>query len=368
MPTLLDTDPPAAAAVLAAWFAQRWPACEGLRVADLQAAPGGYSGRTATATLHWTTAGRSQTRAVVLRLPVEGDGVFPDAGLARQVQVMQALAGSDVPVPVVLGVEPDGALLGAPFYAMRRIAGRIPNENPLYHQQGWLHDLPEGQRAAHWDAGIRLLGALARVDWPARGLGTLMPIDGRGQLQAQLDAGAAHLRWTETLGRPYPALWAAHAWLVAHAPSGEPLVLQWGDAKLGNCIFDDAGHDLGRIAGALDWETAAIGPAPADLAWWLVHDEALSAGYGVPRLAGLPPRAHSIALWEQASGFAARHLEWHEVMAAWRFAIIMARIGTIFTQRGWVTAEARMDERNGAAAVLAERARRFGFAQPEGLP
>jgi hypothetical protein len=42
-------------------------------------------------------------------------------------------------------------------------------------------------------------------------------------------------------------------------------------------------------------------------------------------------------------------------------AIIMARIGTLFTQRGWVEASAQMDVRNGAATLLAGHAQRLGF-------
>jgi hypothetical protein len=48
-------------------------------------------------------------------------------------------------------------------------------------------------------------------------------------------------------------------------------------------------------------------------------------------------------------------------MAAWRFATIMARIGTIFMQRGWVPGDSAMDLDNGAAAVLARLAGVHGF-------
>ena len=98
-----------------------------------------------------------------------------------------------------------------------------------------------------------------------------------------------------------------------------------------------------------------------DLAWWIVHDESLSAGYGVPRLAGLPEREETVAHWERVSGHSARDLAYYEVFAAWRFAIVMARIGTIFMQRGWVPRESAMDLDNGAAKVLAMRAERHGF-------
>jgi aminoglycoside phosphotransferase (APT) family kinase protein len=349
-------DPTAAAEALARWFALRHPGSGELSVHHRDTPLGGYSNLTWPVTVDGPLQGFAAPVDCVVRLQSEGDGVFPDNDVARQFDTLQRLGGSGLPVPAVHGFEPDARVLGAPFYVMSRIAGRVPNENPLYHLEGWLHDLRPEEQAGHWRAGLSLIARISRVDWRASGLAHLGPNDSRAALRHQLDAGLRHVRWAESLGRPYPLLHAAHRWLVANAPGDEPVVLQWGDAKLGNCVFDD-----GALVGALDWETASLGSPVADLAWWLMHDEALSAGYGVPRLAGLPGREASIAHWEQASGYPAATLPYHEVMAAWRFATIMARIGTIFMQRGWVPGDSAMDLDNGAAAVLARLAGVHGF-------
>ena len=161
----------------------------------------------------------------------------------------------------------------------------------------------------------------------------------------------------ESLQRPYPHLHAAHEWLVAHQPADEPLALSWGDAKLGNVVYADDG----RVAGALDWEQATLASPVDDLAWWLMLDQSTSTGYGVPRLAGLPTREETIEHWERASGFSARHLPYYDVFAAWRMAYVMARIGTVFMERGLVPRESEMDLRNGGAALLAMHAARLGF-------
>ena len=86
----------------------------------------------------------------------------------------------------------------------------------------------------------------------------------------------------------------------------------------------------------------------------LVLDRALSNGYGVPRLAGLPSRAESVARWQAASGHAIDHLDYHERMAAARFAIIMARAGHLYMEKGWLPRESAADVRNGGMAVLLE--------------
>lgn len=341
---------------LARWLGRRHPDAAEVRVSGLGPAPGGYSSVNLLGELSWRRAGVPERTGIVVRLQAPGDAVFPGGDLGRPYRVMQALAGGAVPVPGLLGLQDTPTAIGGPFFVMRRVDGRVPNENPLYHQQGWLHDLDVQARRAHWFSGIDTLAQVSRVDGQAPGLGFLQPPAGVRPLAHLLAAGSRHLAWAEHLGRPYPALHAAERWLLGHQPADEPVALSWGDAKLGNCVFRE-----GRVVAALDWETAALSNPVDDLAWWLVHDEALSAGYGVPRLAGLPTREETVAHWERASGHGARDLAYYEVFAAWRFAIVMARIGTLFTQRGWVSPDDAMDLNNGAAAVLATRAARHGF-------
>lgn len=324
----------------------------------LEPSAGGFSNLTWLG--RWAPGGGREEVPIVLRVQSPEPTVFPDPSIERQVRVMAALAGSAVPVPRLLGHETDPSVLGAPFCVMQRVAGRVPQENPLYHLEGWFHDLDTEARRRHWFSGIDTLVAIARVDWQAHGLGFLAPPEGVSALANQLQVGLDMLRWVEAGARPYPHLHAAHEWLQHHQPHHQPpgrLCLSWGDAKLGNCVFSDDG----RVAAALDWEQATLADPVDDLAWWLMLDECLSDGYGVARLAGLPTRQETVAHWERASGLRAEGLEFHEVFAAWRMAVIMARIGTLFTQRGWVDAQAQMDVRNGAATLLARHAQRLGF-------
>ncbi len=323
----------------------------------LQPSAGGFSNQTWVGT--WERHD-GVAEPIVLRLQSATATVFPDPSIDRQVRVMAALAGSAVPVPRLWGREETGQVLGAPFVVMERVPGRVPQENPLYHLEGWFHDLDEASQRRHWFSGIDTLAAIARVDRSTceeLGLGFLAPPQGTGVLEHQLQTGLSMLRWVESTARPYPHLHKAHDWLCRHAPPPGPVSLSWGDAKLGNCVFDEEG----RVAAALDWEQACLAHPVDDLAWWLMLDGCLSEGYGVPRLPGLPSRDETVAYWERASGLRAGHLDYHEVFAAWRMSVIMARIGTLFTQRGWVEASAEMDVRNGAATLLAGHARRLGF-------
>jgi aminoglycoside phosphotransferase (APT) family kinase protein len=345
------------AARLAQWLAHRHPEWTAVSVTDLKRSDGGFSNVTVLGRLVCTQQGASRTLDIVLRVQPQTSSVYPDCDVERQYRVMQALAGSEVPVPVMRGLEVDSALLGAPFFVMQRIAGRVPNENPLYHLEGWFHDLPQEALRRHWFAGIDTIAAVARVDWRALGLETLQPPAGRTALARQFEYYRDAVAWAERLNRPYPHLHGAYEWLIENQPAGEPLTLSWGDAKLGNCVYSADG----QVAGALDWEQATLASPVDDLAWWLMLDESLSTGYGVPRLAGLPSREETVAHWERASGFSARHLPYYDVYAAWRMAYVMARIGSVFMERGWVPRESEMDVRNGGAALLAMHAARLGF-------
>lgn len=344
------------AARLLEWLRAAHPERRQLELGPLSAPSAGYSNITYLGNMRWSTGSAEMSLDFVLRLQPAGMAIYPDHDVLRQCRVMQALAGSDLPVPGVLGVERDASWLDSPFYLMTRIDGRVPNENPLYHLEGWFHDLPEATLRRCWFAGIEAAAHMARLDWRARGLDFLLADAG---LERQLDYYSRAIVWAQQLaGRDYPLLQAAQRWLQTHRPSNEPLVFSWGDAKLGNCLYRD-----GELVGVLDFEQATLASPVDDLAWWLMLDDSLSRGYGVPRLAGLPSREESIAVWERASGFQAQHLEYYEVYAAWRMAFVMTRIAWLFKQRGWIGADSTMDVHNGGSALLAAHGARLGFAQ-----
>lgn len=351
------TDPHRLASVLADWLSARHPDTRNIAVDNLRNPSQGYSNETWLCDVAWNRSGRRESRALVLRIQTTVVGTFPDYDLGKQYRCMATLQDSDVPVPRLFGFEQDPAVLGAPFFLMERVDGRVPNENPLYHLEGWLHDLPEDEQADHWMQGIDAIAALARIDAWERGFEFLLAPEWRGDpLGQQLEYFRHHMCWAESLNRPYPHLQRAWAWLRDNRPAPVPGGLCWGDAKLGNCVFRD-----GRLVAMLDWESAHIGSPVMDLAWWITIDRCLSDGYGVPRLAGLPGREASVARWEAASRLPATDLAYYEVFSAFKLASIMARIGTVFQQSGLAPEGFLMDTDNGAARVLAGFGEVYGF-------
>ncbi|MBL0122988.1 MAG: phosphotransferase family protein [Betaproteobacteria bacterium] len=354
---VVSTDPARLSSALSAWLAARHRDAQGISISNVRNPAQGFSNETRLLDLHWTRNGQPQMQPLVLRIESREPGTFPEYDVSVQYHCMENLRDSAVPVPGLFGFEQEAGLLGARFYLMERIDGLVPNENPLYHVEGWMHELTPDGRAALWMEGIDLVAAVADADISG---GRFDFLDqrkfGATPLDQMLGYFRNHMLWAESLNRPYPHLHRACDWLYANRPANQPVGLCWGDAKLGNCVYRD-----GRLVAALDWEGAHLGSPVADLAWWLTIDRCLSQGDGVPRLEGLPDRDKSVARWESASGRRADNLEYYEVFSAFKLASIMARIGTVFGQRGLLPKGFQMDTDNGAANVLAMLGAKHGY-------
>jgi aminoglycoside phosphotransferase (APT) family kinase protein len=337
--------------LLEEWFRARLPAARGVSVGPLSGpAATGFSSDTLLFDLAYEQAGARVERALVCRAEPSGYGVFPSYDVTRQYRIMDALAATDVPVPRMLALERDPALLGSPFFVMERVAGRIPNDSPPYHAAGWLTESAPAERAAVWESGLDALAAIHRCDAAALGIDFLdAPGPADDTVAWQLASWDRYFEWVAE-GRRFPVLEAARAWLHASRPPVPARrELCWGDARIGNMIFDG-----GRVAAVLDWEMATLAPAEMDLGWFLLLDRHHCEGIGVPRLDGFPPRAASIARWEAGSGRRAEHVAFWEMFAAYRFAAIMVRIAGQLQHFEMLPPDSRFAWENPMAGLLAK--------------
>ena len=266
-------------------------------------------------------------RRLVLRKECPGPAVYPtqapglDIEVAIQYRAMQAVAAaSDVPLAPLVGYEPDPSVLGAPFYVMGFIAGQVPVENPPYLSTGFFVDATPEQRRRMVDDGLRVLARINAVDWRAAGLDCLVPAGDAPSTARQLDL------WTdfanrELRGRHHPALEEAVEWLDANQPDERPPSLCWGDARLGNIIWDDF-----RCACVTDWEAVSIAPSEVDLGWWLMFDRWSHEMAGGARLAGEPTPAEQRARYGELTGRDVGDTFFYEVFAAMRYAAIVVRV------------------------------------------
>ena len=344
---------------LAEWLHGKLPRATELVVSPLAGpAATGFSNDTLLFDLESVEDGRREHRALVARIEPTGFGIFSSYDLTVQYRVMAALRGTGVPVPQMFWFEPDATLLGAPFYVMERVSGRIPNDNPPYHAGGWMTEVTPQERGAIWSSGVDTLAAIHACDPAKLGIDFLdAPPPGADGVAWHLDFWRRYADWV-TGERAFPLIASGWQWLVANRPPpSERRDLCWGDSRIGNMIFRD-----GRCVAVLDWEMATLGPAEMDLGWFLFMDRHHSEGVETPRLAGFPDRAATIARWEAIGGRRAEHVEYWEVFTAWRYTVIMARIGDQMQSIGILPADSTFPADNTASRLLAKT---LGLVAPE---
>jgi aminoglycoside phosphotransferase (APT) family kinase protein len=321
-----ERDPEATRADLATWLREQTGA-PSVEVGEVSI-PGltGFSNETLLFDATWDDGDGPRTRGLVVRVEPSGHTVFPSTEFDTQVQVLRALgAEGSVPVPEVLWFEQDTGVLGDRFVVMPRIAGEVPPDTPSYHQEGWFPGLTDEGRRTVWTSGLETMGAIHQVDREGIGLAAIAPRSPAEQLALDHE-----YRDFAAEGTPYPVVEEALDLLGGSIPPAVDPALCWGDSRIGNMIF---GADC-RVAAVLDWEMVTAGDPVQDLAWYLLLDRHHHEAFDVPRQPGLPDRAETVALWEQASSRSAEHLAWYELLGAVRYACVLTRVMKLLDQTG----------------------------------
>jgi aminoglycoside phosphotransferase (APT) family kinase protein len=336
---------------LESWLESQLPGATDMRVSELST-PGftGFSNETLLFDAAWTADGAAHTESLVARVKPVGHSVFLVQNFDLQYRVMQALGEStSIPIPRMFWLETDESVLGSPFYVMRKIEGDVPGDNPPYTTQGWLYEASPADQERLWWSGIDAMADIHRGDWKELGLEFLeQPGVGTAGLDDQIEYYGRYFEWAAN-GQPHPTTEAAMAWVHGNRPaSDEPRTLCWGDARIGNMIFSDF-----RCAAVLDWEMVTLGNPAQDLGWWLFLDRHHAEGTGVPRLPGFPSHAATVARWEERTGRSADDLEFYEVFAALRFAVVMIRVARLAVQYELMPPDTDLGTNNAVTRLLA---------------
>ncbi len=351
MPTPWQRDLEADGRRLRGWLERKLPDARDLRTTPLTSPSAtGFSNETLLCDLTWSQAGKQEQRSLVVRIQPTGFQVFPEYDLALQFRVMELLARTDVPVPKVFWLElEDRAVFGAPFYVMQRVRGRVPGDSPPYHVGGWMTEISPDERAAIWRGGHEAMARVHRLDWRAAGFGFLeRPELGATPFEQHLEYYRRYFAWAAR-GKRQPTAEAALAWLEKHSPRREHTALVWGDARIGNILFDGT-----TPVAVLDWEMVTLGDPEQDLAWSLFLDTHHSDGIGVPRLPGFPSHAETVARWEESVQRKAENLHYWTVWAGFRFAVIMLRLAQQMVLYGIQPPDSDMETNNTVTRLLAK--------------
>ena len=300
----------------------------------------GFSNETVFFNISSDTEETKHEGRYVARIEPEDGGMFPvqtpecEISVALQQRVMKTVqSASNVPLPLIGRIQPS-TYLGLPFFVMTHIDGKIPSDRPRYTEEGFVVDeATDVQRTQMVQTGLEAMAGIHQIDWELADLHWLNPCDGKPTQAKQIEIYRNYVE-KELDGREHPVMMFALDWLEKNDPKDERIGLSWGDARLGNIIWQDY-----TPAAVVDWEACALSPTEADLGWWLMFDRMSFDDVDVQRLSGYPTREEQAAYYEQVSGKEVRDPHYWEVFAIMRFCAIFIRLGDRLTNSGLLPPE-----------------------------
>jgi aminoglycoside phosphotransferase (APT) family kinase protein len=254
MPVAAATNDTELARALTGWLRQKLSKPD-LEIIEVGRPTAGASNETALLTIR-SNKDDSKTERLVCRIQPDDHQLFLNPDAVAEGKVISAVGEmSSVPVPRVLAVDPGGEVVGVPLYIMSFVDGRVLPDIPSCHQHGWLVDCSPADREAMWENGLQEMVRVAQIVPDAR-LDFLANKDVSDSALSRLVAATGE--WFDWMrgNRELDVLSRAMAYLEGNRPNDDGRVLNWGDARPGNIIFDD---DNG-VAALIDWEMASLGP------------------------------------------------------------------------------------------------------------
>ncbi len=262
---------------LAGASGNRHVAIEGLR-----RVPGGASRET------WSfdaRLGDGPARALILRRDPGRTSVGSDR--AMEFRVLRAAHAAGVPVPEVLWLGDDPAVLDGRFFVMERIEGETLARRLLR----------EPAYAVARGAMTGQLGTiLARIHAVPLDAVAMAGLPGLGDERhpAALELARYEELYRTLAPEPHPVIEYGFRWLGRRLPPSRRRVLVHGDYRIGNVLFGAEG-----VRVVLDWEQAHVGDPMEDLGWMCVR--AWRFGSPLP-VGGIGEREEFFRAYERAGG------------------------------------------------------------------
>jgi aminoglycoside phosphotransferase (APT) family kinase protein len=273
------------------------------RTSDVYRMPGhaGFSyGFTAT------SGGRSESW--YLRLPPPNVKWRGTADMLRQVEVLRALDGTDVPHCSVRWAGDDLQWFGRPYFVVPKLEGSV-----LAAGGGGFADRLDAntrdsmaRQAMTALAGIHRLD-LARVPY----LGDPIPFDEDVRRWDRLRERAAN---PELLARAPEA----RERLLERLPDDAPIGVFHGDFQWSNLFYSGAGELLAVI----DWELVGVGATLNDVGWIATFNDPGAWAHAGAVSGQMPGADELVAMYVEAWRQPLPDLSWYRALAAYKFAVI----------------------------------------------
>jgi aminoglycoside phosphotransferase (APT) family kinase protein len=196
-------------------------------------------------------------RAYVLRRKPFGK-LLPSAhAVDREYRVIAALHAQGFPVPKPYALCMDDSVIGAAFYVMSMVEGRL-------FWNAKLEAEPAEERRAIYLAMVETLARLHSYEPDSVGLGDFGKAG--NYFARQIDRWTRQYRASETeKNEPIDRL---IEWLPRTIPDQEKVTIVHGDYRIDNMILE---ADEPKVAAVIDWELSTLGDPLADLTYFLVN-------------------------------------------------------------------------------------------------
>ncbi|MCB8914006.1 phosphotransferase family protein [Rhodococcus rhodochrous] len=306
---------------LESWLAPKLPEWDGPTVTRSGRVTGGSH-----ELLNLTVADRggrgSQSLDLVIRFDPTGFRKRRTSNIEREYIVQSALGRSGAKVPRVRWLESDTSVLGATFYVMDELRGRVPRDKPPFKISGWVHDLPATTQRTLWENTAVALADLHAV--PVEDLKALRrDPDTTDDFAEHVAAWRSNYEWCVSDGGESAAVTDAWTWLLDNLPANRPVGLTWGDARMANVMFEEGSTEVEAF---LDWEDVSLGGPLFDLGRLALMDE-IEDVWGHPQLPGFGPFDEFAEIWSKRSGTSLDDWGWYAVFTVCYCAGLVARMG-----------------------------------------
>jgi aminoglycoside phosphotransferase (APT) family kinase protein len=206
----------------------------------------------------------------VLRRKPSGK-LLPSAhAIEREYCVTLALVGQGFPVARPLHYCADASIIGAEFFVMEHVEGRV-------FWEPWAPGLPADERARLFASLNETIARLHNVDPDTAGLADFGKPQGYVARQIKRWSEQYRASATERIAEMDRLM----AWLPHACPAQSATSIVHGDFRLDNCIV---GADEPQVVAVLDWELATLGDPIADytyhLMMWFMPKSKRGAGVG----------------------------------------------------------------------------------------
>jgi aminoglycoside phosphotransferase (APT) family kinase protein len=258
------------------------------------------------------------SRKYVLRKK-PGGKLLPSAhAVDREFRVISALHPTGFPVARPYALCTDDSVLGAMFYVMEMVEGRV-----IWN--GAVPEMEKADRRRLYEHKIATLAQLHNTDYEKIGLGDYGKPG--NYFARQIDRWSKQYKLSET--ENLEEMNRLIEWLPQTIPPGERTSIVHGDYRLDNTVVHPSEP---RIIAVLDWELSTLGDPLGDFTYYLMnwvmpHDGRSGLGGLDLGALGIPTLEETVALYcAQTGRDGIAELDWYFSYNAFRLAGILQGI------------------------------------------